>query len=156
MKTYSVSDVADMLNVTEETVRRWVRRGKINSIRRLGRAGNILRLEDVVEFANHFPKVYLVQLELWLIKNGIGYLKNTDSYNDSLEYSIQLSTDEEVDTVIINDLEMEISDENRDTLNKMNVSDIFEGIKQAKNLLDNSIITEEEFLTIKTKLIAKI
>ena len=31
MQSYSVADVASMLNVNEETVRRWIREGKLEA-----------------------------------------------------------------------------------------------------------------------------
>lgn len=79
MITYSVSDVANMLGVNEETIRRWIRDGKLNAKRGLGRGGNSLLLEDVVEFANRPPRAYLLYLVAWLEQHGIAYQRVEDS-----------------------------------------------------------------------------
>ena len=59
---YSVSDVAKMLNVKEETVRRWIRSGKLKANRAVGRGGNTLALEDIIDFANNSSNGTLKQL----------------------------------------------------------------------------------------------
>ncbi len=76
---YSVSDAAKMLNVNEETVRRWIRDGKLQAKRAVGRGGNTLYLEDIIAFANQPPRAYLLSLEAWLTENGIAYEKIEDS-----------------------------------------------------------------------------
>lgn len=76
---YSVSDAAKMLNVNEETVRRWIRDGKLQAKRAVGRGGNSLSLEDIVAFANQPPRAYLLSLEVWLAENHIAYEKIDDS-----------------------------------------------------------------------------
>lgn len=79
MVTYSVADVSKMLNVNEETIRRWIRDGKLNAIRAVGRGGNTLFLEDVVNFANKPPRAYLIFLEEWLNNAGVPYERIEDS-----------------------------------------------------------------------------
>ncbi|MBE6957559.1 MAG: helix-turn-helix domain-containing protein [Ruminococcaceae bacterium] len=76
---YSVSDTAKMLNVNEETVRRWIRDGKLKAKRGVGRGGNTLYLEDIIAFANQPPRAYLLSLEAWLTAVGIAYKKVEDS-----------------------------------------------------------------------------
>ena len=79
MNTYSVSVVSKMLNVNEETIRRWIRDGKLKAIRAVGRGGNTMFLEDVVDFANKPPRAYLIFLEEWLTNNKIPYERIEDS-----------------------------------------------------------------------------
>ena len=62
-----------MLGVSEETVRRWIRDGKLNAKRGLGRNGNEISLEDVVEFANRPPSLYLDALSAWLKSHDIAF-----------------------------------------------------------------------------------
>ena len=62
-----------MLSVSEETVRRWIRDGKLNAKRGLGRNGNEISLEDVVEFANRPPSLYLDALSAWLKSHDIAF-----------------------------------------------------------------------------------
>lgn len=76
---YSVSDAAKMLNVNEETVRRWIRDGKLQAKRAVGRGGNTLYLEDIITFANQPPRAYLLSLESWLNEHDIAYKKIEDS-----------------------------------------------------------------------------
>lgn len=78
MDVYSVADVSKMLNVNEETIRRWIRDGKLKAIRAVGRGGNTLFLEDVVDFANKPPRAYLIFLEEWLNSEGIAYERIED------------------------------------------------------------------------------
>ena len=83
MDAYSVADVSKMLNVNEETVRRWIRNGKLKAIRAVGRGGNTVFLEDIVDFANKPPRAYLIFLEEWLNKNEISYKRINDfEYSD--------------------------------------------------------------------------
>ena len=72
---YTVSDVGNMLGVNDETVRRWIREGKIQAKRNMGRGGNSIRLEDVVAFANQPPKSFLGNLVAWLDEHEISYEK---------------------------------------------------------------------------------
>ena len=75
MSVYSVSDTAEMLKVNEETVRRWIRDGKLKANRNLGRNGNIITLSDIIDFVNTPPGTYLNVLSKWLDKNNISYQK---------------------------------------------------------------------------------
>lgn len=83
MQDYSVSDVADMLGVNVETVRRWIRDDRLKAKRGLGRGGNSLQLEDIVEFVNTPPCNYVLPLMAWLDNHGIPYQKDTVWYAHS-------------------------------------------------------------------------
>lgn len=50
MKYYTVSDVAEMLSVNEETVRRWIRSNKLDAERGLGRQGSKISAESLKKF----------------------------------------------------------------------------------------------------------
>lgn len=78
MRTYTVSDASQMLNVNEETIRRWIREGKLNGKRAVGRGGNTILLEDIIAFANKPPRAYLLSLESWLKSHDINYKKIPD------------------------------------------------------------------------------
>ena len=47
MKTYSVKDIADMLNTNPETVRRWIRAGKLKADQTSRKDGNMVREDDL-------------------------------------------------------------------------------------------------------------
>ena len=42
MDTYSVKEIADMLNTNPETVRRWIRSGKLEAIQESRKGGNVV------------------------------------------------------------------------------------------------------------------
>ena len=78
MKTYSVADVSVMFNVNAETIRRWIRDGKLKSKRAMGPGGSTMLLRDVVAFANTPPRAHLLPLELWLTENAIPFERIED------------------------------------------------------------------------------
>lgn len=52
MKTYSVAEIAKLINVNEETVRRWIRSGSLKSTMLSKKNGNVvdeLALRDFIE-----------------------------------------------------------------------------------------------------------
>ena len=42
MKTYSVKEIAELLNTNPETVRRWIRSGKLGAIQDSRKEGNVV------------------------------------------------------------------------------------------------------------------
>ena len=78
IKTYSVFAVSQMLNVNEETIRRWIRDGKLLAKRAVGRSGNSILLEDIVSFANKPPRAHLLSLDIWLTTNNIPFERVED------------------------------------------------------------------------------
>lgn len=56
MKTYSVKDVADMLNANPETVRRWIRAGKLNADQTSRKDGNMIREDDLYKYLRSTSK----------------------------------------------------------------------------------------------------
>lgn len=86
MKEYAVSDVVAMLQVNEETVRRWIRKGKLPATRRVGRGGNLIVLEDIVGLSNRKPHIYHEPMIQWLRENNIEFslqeeLQDVDTVN---------------------------------------------------------------------------
>ena len=81
-REFSVSKTAEILGIkNEENVRRWIREGRLVAKRRLGRKGNVVLLEDIVEFANKPPRTYLNALVSWLDDAGIEYKKKNPKNN---------------------------------------------------------------------------
>lgn len=56
MQTYTISEVAKKLNVNNETVRRWVRSGKIQSTITSKKIGHVIYEQDLYEFMRSQPK----------------------------------------------------------------------------------------------------
>ena len=56
METYSVKQIADMLNTKPETVRRWIRSGKLKAAQSSRKDGNVITEEDLNNFLKSSPK----------------------------------------------------------------------------------------------------
>ena len=67
METLTVTEVADILEVSEESVRRWVRENKLAADKKLGRAGHTIHLTALVDFVNRSSAVYLEKLKAFLL-----------------------------------------------------------------------------------------
>ena len=50
MKTYSVKDIADLLDTNPETVRRWIRAGKLKADQASRKDGNMVREDDLYKY----------------------------------------------------------------------------------------------------------
>ena len=66
MKKYNTMEIASLLNVNTETVRRWVRSGRLKSTRTSKKNGNLIDERDLLEFIKEKPKykAMLNRLEL--------------------------------------------------------------------------------------------
>ena len=82
MKTYSVAEIAKLLNVNKETVRRWIRSGQLKSTQKSKRDGNVIDEFDLFEFVQTKPKyrnmvgVPKLQINNTIIKEDLNYLLN--------------------------------------------------------------------------------
>lgn len=56
METYSVKQIADILNTKPETVRRWIRSGKLKAEQSSRKGGNVITEGDLNEFLKSSPK----------------------------------------------------------------------------------------------------
>ena len=56
MKKYNVQQISELLNVTPETVRRWIREGKINAKQTSKKEGNVIEESDLQKFVEKVPK----------------------------------------------------------------------------------------------------
>ena len=95
MKTYSVAEIAKILNVNKETVRRWIRSGQLKSTQKSKRDGNVIDELDLFEFVQTKPKyrnmvgVPKLQISNTIIKEDLNYLLNDliyerDKLNDEI------------------------------------------------------------------------
>ena len=95
MKTYSVAEIAKLLNVNKETVRRWIRSGQLKSTQKSKRDGNVIDELDLFEFVQTKPKyrnmvgVPKLQISNTIIKEDLNYLLNDliyerDKLNDEI------------------------------------------------------------------------
>ena len=56
MGKYNVVEIANLLDVNEETVRRWIRSGELKSTQNSKKIGNIIDEQDLIEFVRVKPK----------------------------------------------------------------------------------------------------
>lgn len=95
MKTYSVAEIANLLNVNKETVRRWIRSGQLKSTQKSKRDGNVIDELDLFEFVQTKPKyrnmvgVPKLQISNTIIKEDLNHLLNDliyerDKLNDEI------------------------------------------------------------------------
>ena len=78
MKAYRVAEIAKLLNVNEETVRRWIRSGQLKSIQKSRKNGNVVDELDLFEFVQTKPKY----------RNTVGVpeLQINNTYSEELNY----------------------------------------------------------------------
>lgn len=56
MKTYTVKEVAEILNTNPETVRRWIRNGKLHAEKTSNKSGNLILESSLDTFVSGVPK----------------------------------------------------------------------------------------------------
>lgn len=56
MKEYNVKQIAEMLNTNPETVRRWIRSGKLEANQSSKKSGNIISEQSLENFVRNTPK----------------------------------------------------------------------------------------------------
>lgn len=56
MRQYTVNEVAAIFQLNSETIRRMIREGRLNAVRNVGRSGNTIYEQDLVEFVERFPE----------------------------------------------------------------------------------------------------
>lgn len=56
MKTYNVKEIAEMLKTNPETVRRWIRLGKLESVQLSRKSGNVVTEQSLHKFLKSTPK----------------------------------------------------------------------------------------------------
>ena len=56
MRSYNVKQISEMLSASEETVRRWIRDGKLGAVRASKKSGNVISSSALNEFIRQVPK----------------------------------------------------------------------------------------------------
>jgi len=56
MKTYSVAEIAELLDTNQETVRRWIRNNKLKSVITSNKGGHVVSQKDLDAFLESAPK----------------------------------------------------------------------------------------------------
>ena len=70
---FNVNQIASILHVNSETVRRWIRESKIRATIRRGRGGSEIHITALIEFVNNTPSTtpFKMLFETWCIQNNV-------------------------------------------------------------------------------------
>ena len=66
MKTYSVKQIAESLGTNPETVRRWIRGGKLKAVQVSRKDGNLVSESDLQKFLEKHPR-YLAKMPMGVV-----------------------------------------------------------------------------------------
>lgn len=58
MKSYSVKQIAEIMGINPETVRRWIRNGKLKAVQASRKGGNVVKEADLERFGKTMPKYF--------------------------------------------------------------------------------------------------
>ena len=58
MKSYSVKQIAEIMGTNPETVRRWIRDGKLKAVQSSRKGGNVVKEADLERFGKTMPKYF--------------------------------------------------------------------------------------------------
>lgn len=75
MEKYTVTEIAKMLNVNEETVRRWIRSGYLKATATSRKKGYIIDKKDLYEFVKNKPKYSTKLLVFTILRVGSPFFK---------------------------------------------------------------------------------
>lgn len=65
MKTYSVKEIANLLGTNPETVRRWIRNGKLHAFQETRKDGNSVTKAELNKFLKRHQSMPLLQQGVW-------------------------------------------------------------------------------------------
>lgn len=87
-KTYKVEEIADLLGVCKESVRAWIRKGKLNASGCCRKNGYFVKEADLKAFLDQNPLYYSDNVYFTLnIRNSTS---NIDTCIDEIEKTLQL------------------------------------------------------------------
>ena len=78
MKIYNTKEIAELLGVDNETVRRWIRSGELKAEQLSRKQGNIVYEKDLLNFISDKPKYKKI------VSSNIQPINNTFLLNDLL------------------------------------------------------------------------
>ena len=93
MKSYNVSEVSNLLNVNKETVRRWIRLGKLKAERRLGRGGNCIT-SDAIDTMLKMPGFEKIHTDFVRMKIATEYKGNNFEITEDENTNIEISKED--------------------------------------------------------------
>ena len=103
MDTYSVKEIADMLNTNPETVRRWIRSGKLEVIQKSRKGGNVVTKAMLGAFLKNSPKY--AGIATGLLASPVGLTTATAAIVGGI-LAQQLITNDEIKNAHVNTSEI--------------------------------------------------
>ena len=103
MDTYSVKEIAEMLNTNPETVRRWIRSGKLEAIQKSRKGGNVVTKSMLDAFLKTSPKY--AGIATGLFASSIGLTTATAALVGSI-LAQQLIKNDEIKNASVNTSEI--------------------------------------------------
>lgn len=85
--SYTIKQIANGLNINPETVRRWIREGRLNAVCNSKREGNIIEEIDLLRFLDKNPKYS------WDVLRDEASTDVLESYRKAMRYDIELLDD---------------------------------------------------------------
>ena len=84
---YTIKDISNLLNVSEEQVRRWCRSGQLKSLKHSRKKGYVIEKCDFFAFLNDNPK-YKKALDLGSDDNTLNKIHSLETRLDKMEEKI--------------------------------------------------------------------
>lgn len=76
MKTYTVKEIADILKTNPETVRRWIRLGKLEADQSSRKSGNVVTEQSLSKFLKAMPKYAGIAAGTMSLLSFTGFVSN--------------------------------------------------------------------------------
>ncbi|MDD4111887.1 MAG: helix-turn-helix domain-containing protein [Herbinix sp.] len=149
MDTYSVKEIADMLNTNPETVRRWIRSGKLESIQESRKGGNVVTKKMLDAFLKTSPKY--AGIATGLLASPVGLTTVTAAIVGGI-LAQQLIKNDEIKNIHVNTAEIK-------KLLLANIQSSRENIARKKKSikhLQEEIVAEQERIDKAEKLIKEL
>lgn len=147
MKTYSVKEIADLLKTNPETVRRWIRTGKLKAVQQSRKDGNVVTEQSLKDFLESSPKYKsIVAMTLGIASLSYGLLGVGGAVTATATFiAALLAKNSSKDMAEINNLEIPNSDIERVVTESIN--EFEKSITEKKEEVERikqEIIKEEE------------
>lgn len=81
MLTWSLTELADILDVSPSTIRTWIQLKKIKAVKTCNKEGNVIRDAALFDFLDDHPKYMQIFLYKMMNNSSIGEKSSSEVYN---------------------------------------------------------------------------
>ena len=148
MKTYTVKEIADMLKIDPETVRRWIRQGKLQAEQASRKEGNVVSEQMLQAFLGQSPKY--ARTVTPLVTTPVGITVTTASVLAGILAQQYIKNEKTKKAQISEEQVIKLLEEDIQSREK-NIVQKERAIKQLKH----DIILEKQYINETKKLLAK-